>query len=137
MKTDSIFYRLFQEIPSIFFELIGNSPQVAELYQFSSVEVKQTAFRIDGVFLPNHNTDNPIYFLEVQFQLDKDLYHRVFSEISLYIRQNSPKNHWNAIVRSLILFFRLRKQNPTNNQLCEYYTSSNGLANSVGCVNKM
>ena len=98
MKTDSIFYRLFQEIPSIFFELIGNSPQLAELYQFSSVEVKQTAFRIDGVFLPNHNTDNPIYFLEVQFQLDKDLYHRVFSEIFLYIRQNNPKNHWNAVV---------------------------------------
>ena len=98
MKTDSIFYRLFQEIPSIFFELIGNSPQLAELYQFSSVEVKQTAFRIDGVFLPNQNTDNPIYFLEVQFQLDKDLYHRVFSEIFLYIRQNNPKNHWNAVV---------------------------------------
>jgi predicted transposase/invertase (TIGR01784 family) len=98
MKTDSIFYRLFQEIPSIFFELIGNSPQLAELYQFSSVEVKQTAFRIDGVFLPNHNTDNPIYFLEVQFQLDKDLYHRVFSEIFLYIRQNNPKNHWSAVV---------------------------------------
>jgi predicted transposase/invertase (TIGR01784 family) len=98
MKTDSIFYRLFQEIPSIFFELIGNSPQLAELYQFSSVEVKQTALRIDGVFLPNQNTDNPIYFLEVQFQLDKDLYHRVFSEIFLYIRQNNPKNHWNAVV---------------------------------------
>ena len=98
MKTDSIFYRLFQEIPSIFFELIGNSPQLAELYQFSSVEVKQTALRIDGVFLPNQNTDNPIYFLEVQFQLDKDLYHRLFSEIFLYIRQNNPKNHWNAVV---------------------------------------
>ncbi|MDD1420273.1 Rpn family recombination-promoting nuclease/putative transposase, partial [Dolichospermum sp. ST_sed1] len=42
--------------------------------------------------------DNPIYFLEVQFQLDKDLYHRVFSEIFLYIRQNNPKNHWNAVV---------------------------------------
>jgi predicted transposase YdaD len=41
MKTDSIFYRLFQEIPSIFFELIGNSPQLAELYQFSSVEIIQ------------------------------------------------------------------------------------------------
>ena len=50
MKTDSIFYRLFQEIPSIFFELIGNSPQLAELYQFSSVEVKQTALRIDPTF---------------------------------------------------------------------------------------
>jgi len=98
MKTDSIFYRLFQEIPSIFFELIGNSPQLAELYQFSSVEVKQTALRIDGVFLPNQNTDNPIYFLEVQFQSDKDLYHRLFSEIFLYIRQNNPKNHWSAVV---------------------------------------
>ena len=98
MKTDSIFYRLFQEIPSIFFELIGNSPQLAKLYQFSSVEVKQTALRIDGVFLPNQNTDNPIYFLEVQFQLDKDLYYRLFTEIFLYIRQNKPKNHWNAVV---------------------------------------
>jgi len=98
MKTDSIFYRLFQEIPSIFFELIGNSPQLAELYQFSSVEVKQTALRIDGVFLPNQNTDNPIHFLEVQFQLDTDLYHRLFSEIFLYIRQNKPKNHWSAVV---------------------------------------
>jgi predicted transposase/invertase (TIGR01784 family) len=98
MKTDSIFYRLFQEILSIFFELIGNSPQLAELYQFSSVEVKQTALRIDGVFLPDQNTDNPIYFLEVQFQLDTDLYHRLFSEIFLYIRQNKPKNNWNAVV---------------------------------------
>ena len=98
MKTDSIFYRLFQEIPSIFFELIGNSPQIAELYQFSSVEVKQTALRIDGVFLPNQNTDHPIYFLEVQFQLDPDLYHRLFSEIFLYIRQNKPKNQWGAVV---------------------------------------
>jgi predicted transposase/invertase (TIGR01784 family) len=73
MKTDSRFYRLFQEIPSIFFELIGNSPQLAELYQFSSVEVKQTALRIDGVFLPNQNTDNPIYFLEVQFQINMNI----------------------------------------------------------------
>jgi predicted transposase/invertase (TIGR01784 family) len=98
MKTDSIFYRLFQEIPSIFFELIGNSPQLAESYQFSSVEVKQTAFRIDGVFLPNQSIDNPIYFLEVQFQSDEDLYDRLFAEIFLYIRQNKPKNRWNAVV---------------------------------------
>lgn len=65
MKTDSIFYRLFQKIPSIFFELIGNYPELAKFYQFSSVEIKQTAFRIDGVFLPSESTENPIYFLEV------------------------------------------------------------------------
>ncbi|BAZ84918.1 hypothetical protein NIES806_11180 [Dolichospermum compactum NIES-806] len=42
--------RLFQEIPSIFFELIGNSPQLAELYQFSSVEVNSLENRWS--FLP-------------------------------------------------------------------------------------
>jgi predicted transposase YdaD len=45
VKTDSIFYRLFQKFPSIFFELIGSSPETASSYQFSSVEIKQTAFR--------------------------------------------------------------------------------------------
>lgn len=74
MKTDSIFYRLFQEFPNIFFELIGNSPETANLYQFSSVEVKQTAFRIDGVFLPIQDEEVPIYFVEVQFQPDTDIY---------------------------------------------------------------
>ncbi|MEA5565699.1 DUF2887 domain-containing protein [Anabaena sp. UHCC 0399] len=58
MKTDSIFYQLFAEFPSIFFELIGYSG-----YQFRSVEIKQTAFRIDGVFLPTaKNPDQTVYF---------------------------------------------------------------------------
>ncbi len=98
MKTDSIFYRLFKEFPNIFFELIGNSPQTADDYEFSSVEIKQTAFRIDGVFLPNQEEQNPIYFVEVQFQTDEEIYLRLFSEISLYLRQNKPKNPWRAIV---------------------------------------
>ncbi|MDB9374834.1 Rpn family recombination-promoting nuclease/putative transposase [Nodularia sphaerocarpa] len=98
MKTDSIFYRLFQEFPSIFFELIGNSPQVAQTYTFSSIEIKQTAFRIDGVFLPRQGEQNPIYFVEVQFQNDTEIYSRLFSEIYLYLRQNQPKNSWRGVV---------------------------------------
>lgn len=98
MKTDSIFYRLFKELPSIFFELIGDSPQIADDYQFSSVEIKQTAFRIDGVFLPVQGEENPIYFVEVQFQTDEEIYLRLFSEVSLYLRQNKPRNPWRAIV---------------------------------------
>ncbi len=98
MKTDSIFYRLFQEFPSIFFELIGEPPEEANLYQFSSVEVKQTAFRIDGVFLPTQTEENPIYFVEVQFQPDSEIYSRLFSEICLYLRQNKPQNDWFAVV---------------------------------------
>ncbi|RUR72589.1 DUF2887 domain-containing protein [Chlorogloeopsis fritschii PCC 9212] len=69
MKTDSIFYQLFAEFPSIFFELIGRSPSDTQGYQFRSVEIKQTAFRIDGVFLPpENNPDKTVYFCEVQFQ---------------------------------------------------------------------
>jgi predicted transposase/invertase (TIGR01784 family) len=98
VKTDTIFYRIFQELPSIFFELIGNSLETAQAYQFSSVEIKQTAFRIDGVFLPNQGNQNPIYFVEVQFQPDTELDSRLFSEIYLYLRQNQPKNSWRGVV---------------------------------------
>ncbi|MCC5638936.1 Rpn family recombination-promoting nuclease/putative transposase [Nostoc sp. CHAB 5844] len=98
MKTDSIFYRLFQEFPSIFFELIGISTENTGLYQFSSVEIKQTAFRIDGVFLPVQSEEQQIYFVEVQFQTDDDIYSRLFAEVCLYLRQNRPQNDWCAIV---------------------------------------
>ena len=98
MKTDSIFYRLFQEFPSIFFELIGNPPETANIYQFASVEIKQTAFRMDGVFLPTQDEDSPIYFVEVQFQPDSDIYLRLVSEIFLYLRQNKRKHTWRGVV---------------------------------------
>ncbi|MBD2456750.1 Rpn family recombination-promoting nuclease/putative transposase [Nostoc sp. FACHB-87] len=98
MKTDSIFYRLFQEFPSIFFELIGNPPEIANSYQFASVEIKQTAFRIDGVFLPTEDKKSPIYFVEVQFQSDVEIYSRLVSEIYLYLRQNKCPNPWRGVV---------------------------------------
>jgi predicted transposase/invertase (TIGR01784 family) len=98
VKTDSIFYRFFQEFPGIFFELIGNTPETASNYQFSSVEIKQTAFRIDGVFLPARGDENPIYFVEVQFQPEPDFYSRFLTEIFLYLRQNKPQNDWCAVV---------------------------------------
>jgi predicted transposase/invertase (TIGR01784 family) len=97
VKTDTIFYRLFQEFPEIFFELIGNSPETATGYKFSSVEVKQTLFRIDGVFLPE-TPEKAIYFVEVQFQPDSEIYSRLFTEINLYLRQKQPENDWFAIV---------------------------------------
>lgn len=44
MKTNTLFYYLFQEFPSIFFELIGQSASLADDYQFTSIELKQVAF---------------------------------------------------------------------------------------------
>lgn len=119
MKTDSIFYRLFQELPSIFFELIGNPPETAEDYNFSSVEIKQTAFRIDGVFIPAQTEDNPIYFVEVQFQTDTEIYSRLFSEIFLYLRQNQPKNSW----RGVVIFPSRSLDTADINNYTEFFTS--------------
>lgn len=99
LKTDTIFYRLFQTFPSIFFELINHSPEEADAYQFSSVEIKQLAFRIDGVFLPTPNAlDQPIYFVEVQFQRDPKFYSRFFAEIFLYLDKTELTNDWRGVV---------------------------------------
>lgn len=98
MKTDTIFYQLFETFPSCFFELI-EQPASADAYTFTSVEIKQTAFRIDGLFLPNEgDLTSPIYFVEVQFQPDKRFYQRFFGEIFLYLSRYERTNDWRAVV---------------------------------------
>lgn len=98
MKTDSIFYRLFQLSPSIFFELIGQPGTAASGYEFRSVEIKQAAFRIDGVLLPPDGPGRPVYFTEVQFQKDQRLYHRFFAELFLYLAQHPTTHDWQGVV---------------------------------------
>ena len=97
MKTDSLFYRIFRTAPAIFFDLIGQPQQQG--YEFKSIEVKQTSFRIDGVFLPSPEIpDQPVYFVEVQFQKDPLLYQRLFAEIFLFLEQNPLTADWQAVV---------------------------------------
>jgi predicted transposase/invertase (TIGR01784 family) len=99
LKTDSLFYRLFQIRPQILFELLSNSSEPVTNYEFTSVEVKQLAFRIDGVFLPkNREPNSPLYVVEVQFQPDEHLYSRLFSELFLYLRQYQPIYPWRVVV---------------------------------------
>jgi predicted transposase/invertase (TIGR01784 family) len=99
VKTDSLFYRLFQTAPGILLELAGQPATQAALYQFRSVELKQTAFRIDGVLLPiDVSSAEPVYFCEVQFQRDPQLYHRFFAEVFLYLSQHSQTDDWQGIV---------------------------------------
>jgi predicted transposase/invertase (TIGR01784 family) len=97
MKTDSIFYQLFQILPMTFFDLLKLPPETANSYSFAAVEVKQLSFRLDGVFLPD-SEDKPIYFVEVQFQKDNYFYARFISEIYLYLYQNKLDNPWQAVV---------------------------------------
>jgi predicted transposase/invertase (TIGR01784 family) len=99
VKTDTLFYNIFQEYPSIFFELIGKEPTLANNYKFTSIEVKQIAFRLDGLFLPTTNTsEQPFYIVEVQFQPDEELYYRLFAELCIYLRREKPPYPWNAVI---------------------------------------
>jgi predicted transposase/invertase (TIGR01784 family) len=75
MKTDAIFYELFKQFPIIFFELIGKPQTNTNIYEFTTPEIKQRSFRLDGVFSTLDNFANePIYFIEVQFYKDEEFY---------------------------------------------------------------
>jgi predicted transposase/invertase (TIGR01784 family) len=98
MRRDTIFYQLFRQSPTLLFDLISQPPENADLYTFNSVEVKETSFRMDGVFVPP-NPSGTVYFCEVQFQLDQLLYERMLSEISIYIyRHRNLFADWRAVV---------------------------------------
>ena len=98
MKTDTLFYRLFQRWPKIALELLGLD-YLSESYRFGSEEIKQTAFRLDGLLTPvEDSAEQPLIFVEVQYQPDGDFYDRFFSEITLYLRLHKPAHPWLALV---------------------------------------
>jgi predicted transposase/invertase (TIGR01784 family) len=98
MRRDTIFYQLFRQSPTLLFDLLAQPPEHAEGYVFESIEVKETSFRIDGVFLPPDRF-GLVFFCEVQFQLDELLYERMLSEISIYIYRNRERfADWRAVV---------------------------------------
>ncbi|MFN5864145.1 MAG: Rpn family recombination-promoting nuclease/putative transposase, partial [Pseudanabaena sp.] len=96
MKTDTLFYQLFNTFHTLLFELIERPISEAEGYEFSSVEVKEKAFRFDGILIPKAK-DKPIYLIEVQFQQKEDFYWEYLSEIYLYLNQSRPEQEWQAI----------------------------------------
>ncbi|MBE7384776.1 MAG: Rpn family recombination-promoting nuclease/putative transposase [Leptolyngbya sp. SIO1E4] len=100
MRRDSIFYRLFQQSPALLFELLDDPPPNAQDYRFDSVAVKEPKFEIDGVFLPpESDAQGVVYFCEVQFQKDEQLYERLFGESFLYFYRNRSRfSDWQAVV---------------------------------------
>jgi predicted transposase/invertase (TIGR01784 family) len=98
MKQDTIFYQLFKRSPTLLFELISSFPPQAEGYRFDSVEVKETSFRADGVFLPPTPEGN-VFFCEVQQARDNLLYERLLAEISIFAyRERDSFKDWRAVV---------------------------------------
>jgi len=98
MKTDSLFYRLFKNWPQLALDFL-NLPYSGDNYCFVSEEIKQTGFRIDGLFKPNEqNPGYPLIFAEAQSQADKHFYGRLFTEITLYLYQEKIQRPWLALV---------------------------------------
>ena len=99
MKTDTLFYRLFQSDPALAFDLAQIDVPEPQRYRFVSVEVKQTAFRMDGLLLPPEDQPElPVLFTEAQAQPDDELYLRLLGEVLVYLRQYSPVPAWRAAV---------------------------------------
>ncbi len=99
MKTDSLFYQIFLRFPDSFFDLIGQPQPGAANYQFTSQEVKQLSFRLDGLFMAlREDIQQPLYLVEVQFQPDDTLYYRLFAELFLFLKQYQPPHPWQIVV---------------------------------------
>jgi predicted transposase/invertase (TIGR01784 family) len=96
MRTDTIFYQLFLTFHSLLFDLLGQPLEDATHYKFISAEVKEKAFRFDGIFMPDRE-DKPLYFVEIQFQNKSDFYWEFIAEINLYLNQYKPVQDWKAI----------------------------------------
>ncbi len=97
MKTDSLLYRLFQDWPELVLELADLDPALPG-YTLYAAEVKQTAFRLDGVLTPPpEQPDWPLVFIEAQLQPDPDLHARWFSELFLYLYRHPPRRSWRAV----------------------------------------
>jgi predicted transposase/invertase (TIGR01784 family) len=99
MKTDTLFYEIFQMQPGLLLELLGQEGDDISQYDFRSVEIKQTAQRIDGLLIPKGDRlGSPVYFSEIQFQKDVQIYHRFFAEIFTYLKQCPDTPGWHGIL---------------------------------------
>jgi predicted transposase/invertase (TIGR01784 family) len=100
MTADPLFYKIFKDIPELFFELIGKPEQNKSVYQYSAPDIKQVSFRLDGLLStkPGYSF-KPIYFIEAQAYKDNNFYNSFFGKIILYLTQYEPPNEeWYAIV---------------------------------------
>jgi predicted transposase/invertase (TIGR01784 family) len=100
MRRDAIFYKLFQQSPSLLFDLLEIVPASAAGYRFESVTVKEPTFSIDGVFLPPESeAPGVIFFAEVQMQKVNNLYERLFAEsMAHFYRNRESFSDWQAAV---------------------------------------
>jgi len=98
MKRDSLFFSYFKELPGSFFQLVGRPESDAERYDLKAIEYKETAVRLDGVFLPRHPEVDPAYIWEAQHYSSEKVYANLLSKIGRFLEHGDPKQDWVAVV---------------------------------------
>lgn len=79
MKTDILFYSLFELEPTLLVHLAHLDIPETVQYKFQAIELKDIAKRTDAVLVPD-TKDAPLIIAEVQFWKDDTIYDRLVSE---------------------------------------------------------
>ncbi len=97
MKTDILFYKIFEILPEVALYLAGMAHNSSAEYSFQSVELKQQSQRPYGVLLPKQ-LSAPVLVVEVQFQRDEQVYTRLVSETALLQMQYPERKSWQMLL---------------------------------------
>ena len=89
MKRDSLFFQLFKELPRGFFDAIGRTDIDPRQYELKAIEYKETAVRLDGVFLPKRPDAGPAYIWEAQCYASNKVYANLLSKIGRFLCNGS------------------------------------------------
>ena len=95
MKTDTLFYELFEFDPQSFFQLV--QLDIDDEYVFESMTIKTTEKRLDG-FFKGKKGKGPHVFLEVQGYDDPKIYWRLFRKICTYYELKDDNTKFIAFV---------------------------------------
>ena len=98
MKRDSLFFRFFKELPRSFFQMIGRADTDPEKYELNAIEYKETAVRLDGVFLPREPKVDPAYIWEAQYYSSNAVYANLFSKVGRFLEHGDRNQDWVAVV---------------------------------------
>ena len=98
MKRDPLFYRLFEELPTCFFQLVGRQADDARRYELEAVAYKSTAVRLDGVFRPLDPDAGPAYLWEAQFYRSDKVYANLLTKIGRFLEHGDSGLDWVAVV---------------------------------------
>jgi predicted transposase/invertase (TIGR01784 family) len=97
MKRDPLFFRLFEELPTCFFQLVGRPAADAQRYELEAIEYKSTAVRLDGVFRPRDPDAGPAYIWEAQFYQSDKLYANLLTKIGRFLEHGDAGQDWVAV----------------------------------------